>query len=60
MKLNNTGDPAVLRLIAMVSEVKCVVQSSDVDVLTRKVRRVLRLPSTVEVEAFVDRLNSGK
>ncbi len=64
------GEPRYTRLLlgmglrefsmqpAMVPEVKCMVQNSDVDVLTRQVRRVLRLPSTVEVEAFVDRLNS--
>ncbi len=41
----------------MVPEVKRIVQESNVDELTKKVRRVLQLPSAVEVDALVDRLN---
>ena len=64
------GEPRYTRLLlglglrefsmqpAMVPEVKCIVQESNVDELTKKVQKVLRMPSAVEVEAFVDRLNS--
>jgi phosphotransferase system enzyme I (PtsI) len=65
------GEPRYTRLLlglglrefsmqpAMVPEVKRIVQECDVDVLTKKVQRVLRMPSAVEVEAFVERLNAG-
>lgn len=43
---------------AMVPEVKRIVQLSDVDELTKKVKRVLNMPSAVEVDAFVERLNA--
>lgn len=43
---------------AMVPEVKRIVQQSDVDELSKKVLRVMRMPSAVEVEAFVERLNA--
>ena len=42
---------------AMLPEVKSIIQNCDVAPLTRKVRRVLRMSSAAEVEAFVDTLN---
>lgn len=65
------GEPRYTRLLlglglrefsmqpSMVPEVKRIVQESNVDELTRKVRRVLSMPSALEVEAFVERLNAG-
>lgn len=42
---------------AMLPEVKSIIQNCEVEPLMRKVRRVLRMSSTAEVEDFVDRLN---
>jgi phosphotransferase system enzyme I (PtsI) len=65
------GEPRYTRLLlglglrefsmqpAMVPEVKRIVQESDVDGLTKKVQRVLNMPSAVEVEAFVEILNGA-
>ncbi len=64
------GEPRYTRLLlglglrhfsmqpVMVPEVKRIVQESDVDELAKKVRGVLQLPSMVEVETLVERLNS--
>ncbi len=66
------GEPRYTRLLlglglrhfsmqpVMVPEVKRIVQESDVDELVKKVRGVLQLPSMVEVETLVERLNSRK
>ncbi len=43
---------------AMVPEVKSIVQNSDVEQLSKKVRRVLRMSSAADVEAFIELLNS--
>lgn len=45
---------------AMLPEVKRIVQESNVEQLTKKVARISRMASTVEVEAFVDRLNKER
>ncbi len=42
---------------AMLPEVKSIIQDCDVARLIKKVRRVLRMSSAAEVEAFVDTLN---
>ena len=64
------GEPRYTRLLlglglrhfsmqpVMVPEVKRIVQESDVGELAKKVRGVLQLPSMVEVETLVERLNS--
>lgn len=63
------GEPRYTRLLlglgltefsmqpAMLPEVKSIIQNCDVEPLIRKVRRVLRMSSATEVEAFVDSLN---
>jgi phosphotransferase system enzyme I (PtsI) len=63
------GEPRYTRLLlglglrefsmqpAMIPEIKHIIQNSDIELLTKKARRVLRLPSTVETELFVDELN---
>jgi phosphotransferase system enzyme I (PtsI) len=43
---------------AMLPEVKRIVQESDIETLQKKSRRVLRMASAVEVDAFIDQLNS--
>jgi phosphoenolpyruvate-protein kinase (PTS system EI component) len=43
---------------AMLPEVKSIIQESDVEQLAKKVRRVLRMSSAVEVDAFLVKLNS--
>lgn len=64
------GEPRYTRLLlglglrefsmqpAMIPEIKHIIQNSDIEQLTKKARRVLRLPSTVETESFVDELNA--
>ncbi|MFC1750537.1 phosphoenolpyruvate--protein phosphotransferase [Pseudomonadota bacterium] len=64
------GDPRYTRLLlgmglrefsmqpSMVPEVKVIVQRSDVEFLTEKVKIVSHMPSAVEVEAYIDGLNS--
>lgn len=44
---------------AMVPEVKSIIQDCDVELLSKKVRRVLRMSSAADVEAFIELLNSG-
>jgi len=63
------GEPRYTRLLlglgltgfsvqpAMLPEVKSIIQNSDVGPLSKKVRRVLRMSSAGEVEAFINRLN---
>ena len=65
------GEPRYTRLLlglglrefsmqpAMVPEIKRVIQEVEIEPLTRRVRRALSLPSSIEVEQFVDRLNRG-
>jgi phosphotransferase system enzyme I (PtsI) len=43
---------------AMLPEVKSIIQESDVEQLAKTVRRVLRMSSAAEVDAFVEKLNS--
>jgi phosphotransferase system enzyme I (PtsI) len=43
---------------AMLPEVKSIIQESDVEQLAKMVRRVLRMSSAAEVDAFVEKLNS--
>ena len=43
---------------AMLPEVKSIVQESDVELLSKKVQRIFRLPSAIEIEIFVDYLNN--
>ncbi|ALP51714.1 phosphoenolpyruvate-protein phosphotransferase [Candidatus Tenderia electrophaga] len=42
---------------AMLPEVKSIIQESDVEQLTKRVRRVLRMSSAPEVDAFLEKLN---
>lgn len=43
---------------AMLPEVKSIIQESDVEQLAKQARRVLRMSSAAEVDAFVEKLNS--
>lgn len=45
---------------AVLPEVKEIIQRSDVEQLARRVRRVLRMASAAEVEAFVDKINASE
>lgn len=64
------GEPRYTRLLlglglrefsmqpAMIPEIKHIIQNSDIESLTKKTRRILRLPSTTEIESFVDEINT--